>query len=268
MDWTGVIIAYEEHLLYGKKMQLNLKGKDEENPKKTKDGRRREQDAAEKQAEMELRAEAMKAIIRYAVTELLQWTPQEAMDHMTTEILDKLKLRPLIKTYLSVECLPPDMDRNADLDYLMAFCFGIRYNSLRQLMRMKQRISTGVRKKYPKSLFYGQSGREKAAYLLNDYISTHMYLSSSDQLGELYARFADSAVMNKVFRRNDLYTACHTNYHDPLEFFHYSLRDEERDDFLYTFHQLHHVAEEVAVVHGIAVTLPVVTKAPGGGKKR
>ena len=50
------------------------------------------------------------AIVRYAVTELLEWTPQDAMDSMNEEIMEQLRLDKII-TYIRY---PKDLSKKKD----------------------------------------------------------------------------------------------------------------------------------------------------------
>ena len=184
---------------------------------------------------------AAKEIVCYAVTELMRWSPEEAMEHMTESIMDALKLTSIVKGYIT---LPPDLIRQSDYDYIIAKCFGISYDHRKQLQRQFQRIQSGEIKKFPKETFKGTNGRAKAAYLLKEFISKNIAAGSIE---ELYERFADSAAMNKAFERAEIYHVCHRLYGSPLEFLHYSLDTESRDDFLFTLYQLSAVYKETEI---------------------
>ena len=173
-----------------------------------------------------------KQCVRYAVGSLLEWSVEDAMYHMTNQIMQMLKLDMIIEKYVS---LPPDCNRTLDLDYVMAVCFGIPVNRARMLERYQRRIKDGELNRFPKELFSGKEGRMNAAVILSDYINHNISVTGThkEQIEQLYEKFGDSAQMNAVFASKGLYYVCHGLYNTPLEYFHYSLKEEDRDDFLF-----------------------------------
>ena len=193
--------------------------------------------------------ESAKMIVRYAVTELLEWTPKEAQEHMTRDLMKRLKLD-IVASYI---LCPEDLNKDQDLDYLIAICFHLPYDFRRQLMRQYTRILNGDATKFTKECFRGIQGREKIAYLLQHFIAHNVVARNRE---ELYALFADSASMNTRLRNAGIYTAYHNIYPTPLEFLHYSLPRSEQDEFLFGYYRfttaygactrdVHHVKKKV-----------------------
>ena len=127
----------------------------------------------------------------------------------------------------------------------MACCFGIEYDYRRQLQRQFQRIISGEIKKFPKDTFEGTAGRRKAAYLFAEFVSNNIAVGSIE---ELYERCADTAYMNKMLEKLQIYHVCYRLYSSPLEYCHYSLAEDERDGFMFTFLQFMNVYKETALL--------------------
>ena len=181
--------------------------------------------------------EGTKEIIRYVFTYLLEWTPEDAIYHVSKELLDKMHLTEFIKNYY---IFPDDLVRDMDYDYIVAIAFGIPVDYKFQLLKHKRLIKSGIETKYKKQLFNGKYGRLRAAYLLMDMISTSVALPMDEKgtnIEKLYARFANSADINKILKKEGLYNACTELYNSPLEFLHYSLAPETQDHILFAVHE-------------------------------
>lgn len=203
------IERYEKHLL-GKRIVLNGSPEDKER--------------------------ATRVIYRYAFEHILEWTPQEAEEHLTLAIVKSLKLDSLYK-YIR---FPPDIDPLKDLDYLVCFAYPSRqYDAKKQILRVYRRIMSGEDERFPKKIFDGPRGKEKGAVLLNEYIANNIVVFSME---DLYEQFADMATMNNKFRAAKIYAAARKLYPTPLDFLHNALSEEERDDFLYSFWQYMNVS--------------------------
>lgn len=96
MSYSRNIIAYENYILGKEKFDLapNM-------PKKEK-------------------FEAAKEVIRYAFSTLLEWSPEEAIHHVTKQLLCDLKLFPFIDNYY---IFPDDLVRDMDYDYIVSLAY-------------------------------------------------------------------------------------------------------------------------------------------------
>ena len=189
--------------------------------------------------EAEEKAEAAKAIIRYAITEILQWTPEEARDHITWDIIKQMKLDKILR-YIPY---PTDIDKVKDPDYMIYSAFpDMEYDIRRQILRVYNRLMNGEIEEFPKKIFEGPRGREKAVILLDEIIRTRLSTSSIEQL---YERFADTAKANRKLAEWKIYSISRKLYCTPLDYLHYSLSEENRDEFLYTFYQYRNVSKLV-----------------------
>ena len=180
---------------------------------------------------------AAKAILHYAVADLLEWTPEQAEEHMTQKIITDMKLD---RTFKYIH-FPPDIEPEKDFDYIACLAYPSHpYNIRKQILRIYNRILTGQDERFPKKVFDGSRGREKGAILLNEFIANNLSVSSIE---ELYEMFSDMPKMNYRFRKAKIYAASRKLYATPLDFLHHSLSDEERDDFLYAFWQYKNISK-------------------------
>jgi len=183
--------------------------------------------------------EAASAIIRYAISKILGWSYRDASDHMTYEIAQRLHFPELFK-YIH---FPIDIDPKLDVDYYACIAYPEHpYDIRRQLERVYNRVLNGELHRFPKRIFEGDRGKRKGAMLLTDFINSHFMAESLD---DLYRLFADMAAMNNRFREAKIFIVARKIYPTPLEYFHFSLPEEERDDFLYGFWQYVSTAKAV-----------------------
>lgn len=171
------------------------------------------------------------AIVRYAITTILGWTPEEAMGSLTYEIMEQLKLDRII-TYVQY---PKDLSKSKDFSWMVhrAFPKETNFDVKAQILDLYDRIQKGDLARFPKRVFEGPNGIEKLGILLNDFISKNIPATS---VTDLYAFFGDSGMANAVLKEAQLYYAYRDFFNTPLEYLHESLGDSG-DDFLYHYHQ-------------------------------
>lgn len=179
------------------------------------------------------------AIVQYAVKELLGWTPQDAMNSMTEEIMEQLKLDKII-TYIRY---PKDLSRKKDFGWMihLAFPNETHYDVGEQVLKLYQRVKSGELKRFPKRVFEGENGAQKLAILLNDYISKNLVVKNVE---ELYEIFGDSARGNILMHEAKLFYSYREIYDTPLEYLHESL-GKERDEFLFSYYQYMSASNEI-----------------------
>ena len=171
-------------------------------------------------------------IWRYAIKNLLHWQPQDAAECIDKEIVKNLKLDVTLK-YIPA---PPDLDINEDFDYIvhLAFPKDVPYDPTEQAIKMYKRILAGAKAKFPKKYFKGPYCYYKAGVLLQYAISN--YIPFND-IAELYQMFADTTKTNAKLKELKLYEVSKDLYNTPLDFFHSSLPDSQKDMFLYKYYK-------------------------------
>lgn len=183
---------------------------------------------------------AVRTIVRYCISNMLRWTPREAYDHLTWDIICLLKLDEILK-YVR---FPYDIDPVIDPDYVVYLAFPeTSYDYGRQVLRIYRRIQNGEMKQFPKKLFTGPYGREKARVLLNEVIETSIPVSG---VFELYQLFADSAKINPILKKAQIFYVQKKLYGSALDYLHDALPDDQKDEFLYSFFQYRNVSKAIA----------------------
>ena len=239
MSKEGAIRTYDDYLL-GNKPRFSLKSPhDLEVARVVKEaGEGDSLDVALAEArkrEMNAKSAASKeadalAVIRYAVTSILGWTPQDAMEHITPEIVNKLKLDQVIK-YIS---FPPDVDKKNDFSWVVykAFPHETKYDMAKQTIRVYNQVLSGEIPQFPRYMFRGEHGTEKLSIMLCTYISRNIPASSLD---DLYKSFADSAEGTRILRKAALHNAYKEFYSSPLLYLHDAL-GSGGDPFLFNYY--------------------------------
>lgn len=179
------------------------------------------------------------AIVRYAITSILGWEPQEAMTSLDASIMKQLKLDKIM-TYVQY---PKDLNKSKDYAWMVhkAFPDETIYDLNQQVLEMYSRLKQSEIKRFPKRVFEGPTGMEKLAILLNEFISTRIPASTIE---DLYEFFGNSGRANEELKDAKLYYAYRDYYNTPLEYLHESL-GESCDTFLYHHYQYMGVLEEM-----------------------
>lgn len=171
------------------------------------------------------------AIVRYAITSFLGWTPEDAIYSLTSEVMKQLKLD-RIMTYIQY---PKDLNKTKDYSWMIykAFPEETSYNLKEQVLEMYDRLKRGEIERFPKRTFEGTGGIEKLTILLMDFISKNIPALNLDGL---YSFFGDSGLANDTLKKVKLYYAYREHYNTPLDYLHQSLGDAG-DEFLYHHYQ-------------------------------
>ena len=179
------------------------------------------------------------SLTRYIVEDVLGWTPEEAMAHITTDIGRRLGMDSLLKYVDS----PMEVKLSEDYRWLIhqAYPSQTRYDTQEPLFNLYHKIMAGEIKRFPRNFFMGKDGRKKASALFRDYISRNIPAGS---ISELYRIFSNSADGWNILRNAHLYHETAPYYSSPLEFLHDAL-GQEADRFLFSYHQYLSAVTEV-----------------------
>ena len=187
-------------------------------------------------------------IIRYAIGELLGWTPQYAMTHLTYQVVEKMQLDRLMQ-YID---FPDGMSPKTDIEYVLSLAYPeLPFDLKMHTHKLHEQVMSGQIKKYPTHFFRGHLGYQRANILLREMIASQYPNASAD---ELYRLFASKKIMS-VLRKQKLDKPCTSSkkgaqqiYETPLDYLHYALPEDgstdadaanlpKRDPFLYAFLQ-------------------------------
>ena len=172
-------------------------------------------------------------IWRYAILNILHWTPQMAVMYLNDDIIDKLQLN---KTFIAIGYERGSIYKN-DYRFILQFAFPeIKYDFKEQTIAEYEKIAkigrflnNEEKKKYSKKFFIGTDGIKRAQILMRYVIS--LYLSSYT-IPELYRFFSAKKAVRWLQNRR-LGTPLKLIYTTPLEYFHDSLKIDQRDDVTY-----------------------------------
>lgn len=189
----------------------------------------------EKRVKNRKRAEAAKekdalAIVRYVITIILSWTPEDAMEYMTPALMEQLHLD-VLKKYISV---PPNVAKD-DCRWIIHKAFPLEtvYDEKKELLEIYDRVLSGNMQRFPKGLFNGKDGNYRFGVLLKTYIAQNIPVSN---IRSLYEIFGDTARGWQILREAQLFHAARPLYETPLDALHDALGDEG-DMFYYNYYQ-------------------------------
>ncbi len=174
-------------------------------------------------------------IWQYAITNLLKWTPQEALVNLNDDVIKKLRLD---KTYSYIGYFPKKNFYNG-WAYILQFAFpdqivySFRDETIDEYQKMAKlgRWANDQNEyRYAKSFFLGADGIARAKIILNYAIS--LYLSDKT-IKELYEFFGNIKKSKKWITGKALGPCIKMIYNTPLEYFHNSLPDEKKNVFYY-----------------------------------
>ena len=174
-------------------------------------------------------------IWRYAITNLLHWTPQEALLYLNDQIIRALKLN---KTY---EALGIDSKCTNIPDYrcILQYAFPdeIKYDIKTEAIEGYERIikagkwaNNTEKSKYPKGFFDGKDGITRSAAILNYAINNFLSYMTTE---ELYEFFAKKAQAKSWLTEKKMNVALKFTYESPLDYLHYSLPFNKKDNLYY-----------------------------------
>ena len=161
----GVEVAirnYEDALIGRRRFSLKIPGYLERKPIKEKGTFEDLERARDIQASKENDA---LAVVRYAITNILGWTPQEAFVFFNKEVMQKLKLDQACK-YIQ---FPRDLSPNSDYWWIIykAFPTQVSYEPYQRVLNMYKRLLKGEIKHFPRNVFDGTEGAEYLNSLLH-----------------------------------------------------------------------------------------------------
>lgn len=175
----------------------------------------------------------IRIVWRYAIEDLLHWTPEEAAKYMTISLATKLHLKQLNMH------LPYELQINSGVNFkkVIAFVYPkeYKYDLKADAIDMYEK-ACGLGKyknerihRWTKHIFDERNdGYEKAQILLNYVIE--LYLSHMT-ITELYRYFDESG--NAFLKKCNLVSVKDRFFTSPLEYLHYSLPWEKQNNMLY-----------------------------------
>lgn len=170
-------------------------------------------------------------LCQYLITEIFHWDVKQAKISLTWDILQKFALDKIILKYIT---FPPGIDPKTDMFYLLHLCFPkeVRFDERAHVINIYTKV-LNEESRFPKDFFEGIKGMGRACICLQHMISRYMVFHSIE---ELYDMFGDTKYINKVLTKYKLKKASSLLFHLPVDYLHYSLSENQRDEFLHQFY--------------------------------
>lgn len=173
-------------------------------------------------------------LFKYFFEKLVQWTPLEIINYLSKDVIDKAKLA---KAYSAID-YPPEFSKR-DYFYMAKLCYPDEVGSLFNyrdliILRYKKVLESG--KSFPKKYFDAPDGNDKARIIMQ-----HALFTSEKRfknVDELYSYFADKKTSNEFLAKNKLKNICTISFPTPLDYAHYSLAPEQREDAYYNMYKI------------------------------
>jgi len=169
-------------------------------------------------------------IMHYSFNTYLRWNAEQLRDYLTLEVLERLKLRSLLRHIQ----FPPELDRKQDLFFIawQLYPKTVHFTEQDLILRVYKDILSGKLQKYPKEFFTGRYGLLRARVCLRYMIEQYLQFGS---IPELYEYFA-SVQCQRTLRLHKLLVICRDLFDSPVEYLHQTLPRVQQDIFLYRFY--------------------------------
>lgn len=172
----------------------------------------------------------------YAVTELLGWTPKEAVYMMDENIV---KMLCLDRTYPILGYIPTQTFRSDFRMFLQyAFPESVKFDFTEQTLSEYKHVAKLDKwsndkefYRYPKNFFRGREGLSRAKICLQYALSVYMSDLSIEDQYNFFSNDKKAAIWLKRYCLDGPYNIIFTK--DALDYFHYSLKDEDKNNVIF-----------------------------------
>lgn len=170
----------------------------------------------------------VRPLLRYVFQDLLGWGAQDIYHYATPKLIQKLHLARVIR---KIE-YPPELNRNKDLFYLAQIVYpeSIHIPQAKLILTVYQRVLSGEMKKFPKNFFLATRS-DMYLNICMEYAIEH-FLPVYD-LKTLYQKFSDTDWAMQFLKRVRLDDPCKSLFEYPIDMFHESLREEQKNTLYY-----------------------------------
>ena len=167
-------------------------------------------------------------ILRYAFEYYLGWTPEQIRANIDEEILKKMKLDGIVRQRIQ---FPMELDPMQNLQYLVHRMYPERYtyNARQAIEEYYDRVLSGDVKRFKKGFFTSKDGTERAQICFRRMLQMIGPFEKVEQIYDLFA----STEGNRVLAKYKLHSAGRDLYPFPIDFLHYSLPEQERNELYY-----------------------------------
>ena len=184
--------------------------------------------------------EAFGYIWNYVITHLLKLQPDQAPLYLTKEMIYMLHVE---STFKHIDRTVGTV-KNINFPYLLALAFPKQYtydirkqckDEFEHVMGLGKYAGCRDRHQWPKKFFTGTDGIKRAEIILNFIILSYFEWNTIPQM---YEFFADKKRGMNYLKKFHLQSVVKVLFDDsPLEYLHYSIPDDMKNDFLYDNYQ-------------------------------
>lgn len=179
----------------------------------------------------ERNSETALVVLRYAVENLLKWTPEQMKDRFGAQVISDLKLgRIMNRILIPPEILPTDYFYYAHILYPDRI--PVDYPDL--TLHQYKRVLNKEIQRIPRGFFDDGTGIRRAKICLN-YVITNLIFFDSVQ--DAYKCFSSPAG-DRYLKTYRLETARDSGWNSALDYFHDSVSPEDRNEVYYHYYKL------------------------------
>ncbi|MDR7319511.1 hypothetical protein [Brevibacillus nitrificans] len=120
--------------------------------------------------DIQYRKQKVQLIVRYAIENVKQWTPEQARQQLSIQDVKELKLH-LVREYIE----PPIEAKSEDVYYMVDFAYPYlpRPSEEQRVLWVYQEVLSGIRRHFPPLYFQSIKGEERAKICV-DYMCSHL----------------------------------------------------------------------------------------------
>lgn len=170
-------------------------------------------------------------IFKYAIEDILQWTPIEARDYLTEDVIKRLKLDKLIKKVK----FPGELNPHTDYFYITHLLYPnvVKFNERELILKTYKEVLAGKLYKFPKEYLDGAKGVMRICVCFQYMIAQYLSFSSIKEIYEFFTTPAGS----KALKKYRLYPVCIDKFEFQIDFLHQSLPNVQKDEFWYNYYR-------------------------------
>ena len=174
-------------------------------------------------------------LFKYFFEKIVCWNPHQIINFVSEDVVENKAM--LARAY-SALTFPPDFSKK-DYFYLANLCYPDETSSMFKdegviILQYNKVLQTGC--PFPKRYFDTPDGTDKARIMMQQALlhSTKRF----DDEEDLYGYFAKKKNGDEFLSKAKLKHVCANNFSSPLEFMHYSLAPQQRNDFLFNYYKI------------------------------
>ena len=193
-----------------------------------------------------LKEKEMKAleVIAFFVTDYMNWTPLDAVDHLTNDIVECFGLMEFFK-YVIIDDNMRKIDKNKPLSditikYILSKAFPdvVIFDEEEGVIDVWDAVQNGDITKWPSKFFSDENGTRRRMIFFKEFLRRYISVNEKD----LYEEFKKSAAINNELRKRKLFYVFSPYYVQPIDLLHEYLQNEDREDeFLYVLYKYENI---------------------------